>query len=92
MLTDVEIRQNDLRSASGDGELDIPAIEEAAGTVVGWHEMQRTGKPNLTFGAVLFEGVLRVTDAAAFRAALERGIGSGKAYGFGLLSVAPARG
>lgn len=43
----------------------------------------------LVFGSVLFEGRLRVSDAAAFRAALEGGIGSGKAFGFGLLSVAP---
>jgi CRISPR system Cascade subunit CasE len=43
----------------------------------------------LTFGSVLFEGRLRVVDAATMRDALMRGIGSGKAYGFGLLSVAP---
>ncbi len=45
----------------------------------------------LTFGAVLFEGRLRVTDADRFRAALAGGIGPAKAYGFGLLSIAPAR-
>lgn len=45
----------------------------------------------LVFGSVIFEGRLRVTDADAFRAALRGGIGSGKAYGFGLLSVAPSR-
>jgi len=44
-----------------------------------------------TFGAVTFEGVLRVTDADLLRAALVGGIGSGKAYGFGLLSLAPVR-
>ena len=42
----------------------------------------------LRFGAVLFEGRLQVTDRPLFLAALERGIGSGKAFGFGLLSVA----
>lgn len=46
----------------------------------------------LAFGAVLFEGRLRVTDADLFRRALVEGIGSGKAYGFGLLSVAPGDG
>ena len=45
-------------------------------------------RQQLTFGDVLFEGRLVVTDAALFRQTLERGIGSGKAYGFGLLSVA----
>jgi CRISPR system Cascade subunit CasE len=48
----------------------------------------RQAKNPMTFASVLFEGVLRVTDAEAFRLALERGIGSAKAYGFGLLSVA----
>ena len=41
--------------------------------------------------AVLFDGVLRVTDEGAFREALESGIGSAKGFGFGLLSIAPAR-
>ena len=45
-----------------------------------------------TFGAVTFGGVLRVTDANLLRAALVVGIGSGKAYGFGLLSLARVRG
>lgn len=44
----------------------------------------------LTFGAVLFDGELEVTDAGVFRATLAAGVGAGKAYGFGLLSVAPA--
>jgi CRISPR system Cascade subunit CasE len=38
--------------------------------------------------AVEFEGILRVTDTPRFGATLRRGIGSGKAYGFGLLSIA----
>lgn len=44
----------------------------------------------LTFGSVLFEGELVITDAPVFRRALEEGIGPGKAYGLGLLSVARA--
>jgi CRISPR system Cascade subunit CasE len=44
----------------------------------------------LTFAAVLYEGLLRVTDGDLFRQTLEQGIGPGRAYGFGLLSVAPA--
>ena len=39
--------------------------------------------------AVLLEGLLRVTDKNAFLETLIRGIGPGKAFGFGLLSVAP---
>ena len=41
----------------------------------------------LTFASVLFESVLRVVDVDAFRLSLEQGVGSAKAYGFGLLSV-----
>lgn len=43
-----------------------------------------------THFSVHFEGLLQITDAEAFRNTLIRGIGSGKAFGFGLLSVAPA--
>lgn len=50
-----------------------------------------TGQRKLTFGATTFDGRLVVTDAERFRRALEVGIGSGKAFGFGLLSVAPAQ-
>lgn len=45
----------------------------------------------LTFGAALFEGRIRIYGVAAFRRALEEGIGPGKAYGFGLLSIARPR-
>jgi len=40
--------------------------------------------------AVLFDGLLEVTDADAFRNTLAAGVGPGKGFGFGLLSVAPA--
>lgn len=50
------------------------------------------GNGRLSFGSVLFEGELTVTDAELFRQAVERGVGPGKAYGFGLLSLARARG
>ncbi len=66
--------------------------------VFGWRGSDSDGqsyngntKRRLTFGAVLFEGSLEITDAEKFRQTLADGIGSGKAYGFGLLSIAPAR-
>jgi CRISPR system Cascade subunit CasE len=46
------------------------------------------GRARLTFASVLFEGELEITDATLFRQALAMGIGPGKAYGFGLLSLA----
>lgn len=49
------------------------------------------GEKKLTFHAVRFEGRLEVTDKVSFIKALEGGIGSAKAYGFGLLSVIPVK-
>jgi len=43
----------------------------------------------LTIESVRFEGHLIVTDAATFTDALRTGIGRGKAYGCGLISLAP---
>ncbi|NLN76632.1 MAG: type I-E CRISPR-associated protein Cas6/Cse3/CasE [Armatimonadetes bacterium] len=51
-----------------------------------------TNDKTATFVAVIFEGVLRVTDADKFAQTLVSGIGSAKAFGFGLLSIAPAEG
>ena len=45
-----------------------------------------------TLAAVEFRGLLTVQDSAAFRAAVAAGIGSGKAFGFGLLALAPLAG
>lgn len=59
--------------------------------VVGERSKQRGHKP-MTFGATTFEGHLSVQNVNEFREALVDGIGSGKAYGFGLLSIAAARG
>ncbi|HSH39139.1 MAG TPA: type I-E CRISPR-associated protein Cas6/Cse3/CasE [Chthoniobacterales bacterium] len=39
--------------------------------------------------AVEFQGQLKVTDPAAFRSTFTNGIGSAKAFGFGLLALAP---
>lgn len=48
----------------------------------------RRGRERMTFEGVTFEGRLRVVDPKAFREAVMNGIGSGKAYGFGLLTLA----
>lgn len=54
-------------------------------------EKDSANKKTVTYGSVVFEGVLIVTDADKFREALRCGIGQGKAYGFGLLSIAPVK-
>ena len=41
---------------------------------------------------VLFDGLLEVTDPGLFRQAIAVGIGPGKAFGCGLMSIAPHRG
>ena len=51
---------------------------------------RRQGAVN-THVCVDFEGVLVVRDPEKFLDTLTSGIGAGKAYGFGLLSIAPAR-
>ena len=45
----------------------------------------------LSHYAVRFEGVLRIAEPTLFLETLWRGIGSAKGFGFGLLSIAPAR-
>jgi CRISPR system Cascade subunit CasE len=51
---------------------------------------QSEGKLQLiTLLAVVYEGVLEVTDPDQFLKTLASGVGSGKGLGFGLLSVAP---
>ncbi len=49
------------------------------------------GHRDLTFGGAIFEGILAVGDPGTFRHALTDGIGPGKAFGFGLLSIQRAR-
>ena len=53
----------------------------------------RTDEDNgrLSHLSVRYDGVLRVTDPDRFRGTIIAGIGSAKAFGFGLLSVAPFR-
>lgn len=45
-------------------------------------------EPNQTMLSVLFEGTLKVVSPDQFQVAIENGVGSGKGYGFGLISLA----
>lgn len=45
---------------------------------------------DIQFGALTYEGLLTVTDPDAFRRMLADGVGSGRAYGNGLMQIAPA--
>lgn len=46
--------------------------------------------PPLRFASIVFEGRLQVTEADKFRSALYTGLGAEKAFGFGLIQIAPA--
>lgn len=48
---------------------------------------QSRGQNKFRMGGVHFSGLLRVTNAAEFRRALQDGIGPERAYGFGMLMV-----
>lgn len=50
----------------------------------------KRGLGTVTLTTATYDGVLRIGDADTFRRALTRGIGHAKAYGCGLLTLAPA--
>ena len=72
-----------VKASSDIAALDV--IDEGQST--GWRQPGDGRGAHLIFGTVLYDGYLRVIDPEGFRQAVERGLGSGKAYGFGLLSV-----
>jgi CRISPR system Cascade subunit CasE len=52
----------------------------------------KRGAHAVTLTTVTYDGILEVTDGDALRTALTSGIGHAKAYGCGLLTLAPAEG
>jgi CRISPR system Cascade subunit CasE len=70
-------------------------LQAKGGNPIETHEEARkrafSPDANQCFGAVQFEGVLIVIHPDKFPQAVRNGIGTQKAYGFGLLSIAPAR-
>jgi CRISPR system Cascade subunit CasE len=83
------IRQGDRHGfvipSAGDGLPDV--VSTAIATLTG----RKSGQTKITVDPVRFDGHLVVTDQAAFTEALTDGIGRAKAYGCGLISLAPAR-
>jgi len=55
----------------------------------GPERFQKNGAPG-TLTSVEFAGVLTVTDPVKFHETFTHGVGSAKAFGFGLLVIAPA--
>lgn len=67
---------------------------DPGGTITGRKPREHGGSigevdHRLTIGTALFEGELQVTDVERFRSAFRNGIGPGKAFGCGLLSLVP---
>ena len=57
-----------------------------------WYQFAKNGVGNrVTLHAVTFEGRLQVTDPYAFRQTLIQGLGHGKAYGMGMLTIAAGK-
>lgn len=52
---------------------------------------QKSKKYNLTLFTVQFNGILQITDSEKFQHAIQKGIGPAKAFGCGLLSIAPVQ-
>lgn len=73
--------------AGGFELLNMVTQPELFDVAVGQPHVERS-RSGLTFGSVTFDGRLRIIDEKAFRETLVSGIGTGKAYGFGLLSIA----
>lgn len=84
-----------LRRAAGDadtwgftvGDLTDPTVALTARERLAF--ARRRGEPKVTLDTATFEGTLRVTDAERFRLSLLSGIGGAKAYGCGLITIAP---
>ncbi len=52
-------------------------------------KIAKENKKNLYFLAVKYEGVLKITEPEKFYEVFAKGLGPSKAFGFGLLSIAP---
>ncbi len=83
--------EDQLRWLARKGETGGFALEGVTATSEGFRRGRKGGGDathRMSLFSVLFEGRLDVTDAVRFAEVLRAGVGSGKALGFGLLSVA----
>lgn len=75
-----------LHRKGAQGGFSVPVVSVRAEGMV----RSMTREMSLQLYSVLYDGHLQVTDPTAFHETLIRGLGSGKAFGFGLLTVAHA--
>jgi len=89
----VPVRTEDLhewlsgRAERGGFSLDGDSVAIQAGHIY----VKKPGERGNRLRSVRYEGRLEITNSGLFQETLIRGIGPGKAFGFGLLSVAPVR-
>ena len=82
--------QSGFRLKAGRASAHVPDVRSGRDLrATGFGKWTEGSSSRLTFCGVAFEGRLEVVDTALFHAGLQAGIGSGKAYGYGLLSLAP---
>lgn len=87
LLKDEE-QQAWLQRKAADHGFALNSVQMAAHPDVTGFTYQGETRRRITFQAVLFDGVLTIRDAQALASAVQNGIGSGKGFGFGLLSLA----
>jgi CRISPR system Cascade subunit CasE len=71
------------------GAEDLPAVRIIARDRISFIKRPPDGR--VTLQTVTFEGIARITDPELTRRSLLGGVGAGKAYGLGLLTLAPPR-
>lgn len=85
-----EVLMNEVEDQNGDIRL-VPRVSVRREGKQRGRKKEEGRSHETTHLAVCFDGLLRITDADAFRETLIHGIGPGKAFGFGLLSIVPVR-
>jgi CRISPR system Cascade subunit CasE len=81
-----ELLTKEVKDMRGETRM-VPRVNVSAEGKQKGRKRDAAGGHSTTHLAVLFEGLLRVTDKDAFLETLIHGVGPGKAFGFGLLSV-----
>jgi len=88
-IYDEQKRTEWLRRKGESGGFAVLSVQVISDGFIHGKKTDEHGSHDLKHCAVRFEGVVQVTDPDVFLQTLQTGIGSGKAFGFGLLSVAP---
>jgi CRISPR system Cascade subunit CasE len=85
-----ELLKREIKDLSGTTRM-VPMVRVCSEGIKAGRKHDAGRDRDMNHWAVLFDGLLRVTDKNAFMGTLIRGIGSGKAFGFGLLSIAATK-